>query len=770
MREYEYYTPENEYIQDEKNNNMKNFLLFSFIIILAFLIEKIFRNSFIRTFCFIIIFFIVMLVISRNLSDSNMNKIKFFLNKNFSLNFKSPKLKAEIEKKNLEKTRKIYESGYIFNKMNNKYINNQIPNRKQNKNNNYDVNRVRYDEDLANKISNINRINDEPLINTFTNQKYSNEYNNERNSNYKNDFKINNFNYNFNNNDNDFEIKGRKKYTNNPNDELFTNNDSNENIGLNKNIQKEIISSPFEKKTRLPPSSGSSSGNFFLLSNRKFNKQSNPQFINNFNDINPINSITSNQSFSDFGNTIYEAQLKKIPKNKEISYNKYQYLKSRYPNTQALNQNNNKLEYNKDKIPKEFKNINFRNWNIKMKNFISRKLIPNLVTKHDENINNLNSTLNYFGIKIISTLPDNDGNDYLKILNEKIYFVNSNEIDINLDYNKNKLSQILFNKAKNFVDINNYNYKNKVNNDKNLSNVPTFPSLMNIGDYLNDTKDINNNKYNSENELIKIFYGDTNKIKHILGIIENKLSMIEIQKNIENRSSSNEQRQKLISCININNNPFLRSEDIKKIDNYFRNKNYINDFTLTNLQRLLYERIIINERLYPKELFDCKDETHALLVLEYSIERFRQLQINFNHYGNGSGGGDFLNESWCSLLPTDSQLISHLIINYLEALYEINFNRNQQIFLSSYPNNYNILTESNISTHRAQTSIFLYQINPPNVGPKFFVVYDGNLIPCPLGDINLFHAFSIYFYLLFSKSMMLVMNLGIYNFISELIE
>ena len=95
------------------------------------------------------------------------------------------------------------------------------------------------------------------------------------------------------------------------------------------------------------------------------------------------------------------------------------------------------------------------------------------------------------------------------------------------------------------------------------------------------------------------------KVKHILGIIENKLSMIEIQKNIENRSSSNEQRQKLISCININNNPFLRSEDIKKIDNYFRNKNYINDFTLTNLQRLLYERIIINESQVNRNIRDC---------------------------------------------------------------------------------------------------------------------------------------------------------------------
>ena len=99
--------------------------------------------------------------------------------------------------------------------------------------------------------------------------------------------------------------------------------------------------------------------------------------------------------------------------------------------------------------------------------------------------------------------------------------------------------------------------------------------------------------------------------------------------------------------------------------------NNVNNFTLTNLQRLLYERIIIDERLYPKELFYKRDETHLLLIIEYAIERLRQLQDNFNLYGNGSRGGDFLTESWCSLLLTDSQLIADLIINYIETLYEI---------------------------------------------------------------------------------------------------
>ena len=211
----------------------------------------------------------------------------------------------------------------------------------------------------------------------------------------------------------------------------------------------------------------------------------------------------------------------------------------------------------------------------------------------------------------------------------------------------------------------------------------------------------------------------------------------------------------------------------KTLDDYLRNLNENNNFTLSNLQRLLYERIIINERLYPKELFDKKNETHALLVIEYAIERFRELQQNFECYGNGARGGEFLNENWCSLLPTDSQLIAHLIANYIENLYLINSNNNnqyQQNFLLSFPMNYIFPDDNKISKNNNQTSIFLYQINPKDTVPIFNVVYKNKLIPCIIDNMNLFHALSIYFYLLNAKSSMFVMFLGIHEFIDEIVN
>jgi hypothetical protein len=76
----------------------------------------------------------------------------------------------------------IYESGYIFNKMNNNLQgSNQIFNRKQENNVN---NRPRNDDDLVYKILNINKINNEPLMNSFS-KKIPNENNNEkRNENF----------------------------------------------------------------------------------------------------------------------------------------------------------------------------------------------------------------------------------------------------------------------------------------------------------------------------------------------------------------------------------------------------------------------------------------------------------------------------------------------------------------------------------------------------------------------------------------------------------
>ena len=125
-----------------------------------------------------------------------------------------------------------------------------------------------------------------------------------------------------------------------------------------------------------------------------------------------------------------------------------------------------------------------------------------------------------------------------------------------------------------------------------------------------------------------------------------------------------------------------------------------------------------------------------------------------------------MNDNWCSLLPTDSQLIAHLIVNYIESIYLIKYNKNQQKFLLSYPSNYNISIEENNLKNLNLTSVFLYQINPPDTEPKFNVVCQGVLIPCMLDYNNLFHAFSIYFYLLNLKSPFFVMNLGIHDFIN----
>ena len=789
MKLREFHTSQKENTKEDNYANIKILLSLTFIIILSYLIEKLLRNTFVKTFylLIILIFIISFMILNFSSTSSFITQIKNYFSSNFNANPKKSKFKFNQEK--FDKVKSIYESGYMFNKMNNNYetqnqmFNQQVPNFNNYNYNNNIFNKSKNDDILANKISNINKINNEPLINSF-NKNFSNGYNNESTINFESSNNDLNNNFLISKNNNLNELSGTKKYTNLPTSELRKSNYSesrflnniNNNSKINEQKQdKEIISSPFNKKTRLPPSSGSSLGNFNLLSTNNLNKNSEPKFISDFQYTNPINKISINPDFED---NIYGKQIKIIPKNKEVSYAKYQNLKSRYTNTQELNQNNNQLKYNVDKIPSELAFINYSSWIIRMKNFISRNLIPNILSKHDENLSNLNLILAPLGLKLISTLPEIDvRDDFLKIFNERIYFINSNKIDINFDINKDKLNNILYNKAKNFCNDNLF-FMNKnsrdddinTSNNKFNSNMSMFPSLMNFNDYLNEQND-KNNKFNPENRLKKIFFGDTNKIKQILAIVENKINMLEIMKNSESQNSSYYQRQKIIKTINLNNNPFLRNEDIKKIDNYIRNLNNVNNFTLTNLQRLLYERIIINERLYPKELFYKKDESHVLLVIEYSIERLRQLQDNFNLYGNGSRGGDFLTDSWCSLLPTDSQLIAHLIINHIETLYEINnYYHNQQIFLLSYPSNYNILNENDIKDIKKQTPVFLYQINPPEVGPKFNIVYNGNLIPCPLNDTNLFHAFAIYFYLLSSKSPGFVMDLGIHSFVSELLK
>ena len=737
-----------EFLEKNTNNgndNFKNVILIIIILIFSYFIERRFPQSIIKNIYFFLAFIIIVGFILNYFFQNFFDKFKEFIKpilRKFPF-FSFEEMKEDYNNKKLKKIKEVYQSGYLNNQKNN-YINNNIlinQNLNVSQPNYFQINEnnaIENDKYLAKKISNIDKIN-KP---------------------FEKEYSIKNYVFYASNNNNDINnnYEPNQKVTNLP----YSNSEKNEKGNYLGN--KSILANPFNVKINTPYSNDSS-GNYFLFStNKKKNKNI---FIstNNVNPINRFNNIENSESTMNFSDN----KKNKIPKNKEASYNLYQILKKRNENALGLNQNFSSFNYNNDMndIIKELAYKNYNKWIIKMKFFVSKKLIPNIIEKHDNNISNLNAVLNILGLKIISTSPETDSDEYLNKLNEKLLLLNSSRInDIKIDnYN-------LFYQNIKYDNYNNYNeFNNNINND-NKNRI--FPSLNNFSSFLNDTNDLkeNNNRQNKDKDLISVFFGDTNKIKKILLLIEDKINSLELQKNNENKKNVYSKRQEIIKAINYNKNPFIKKDNRKALDDYLKNINENNNYSLSYLQRLLYERIIINERLYPKELFDKKNNIHALLVIEYAIERFRDLQQNFECYGNGARGGEFLNENWCSLLPTDSQLIAHLIINYIESLYLISNNNNQyqQNFLLSFPMNYVFPKNNNIENNNNKTSIFLYQINPKDTVPIFNVVYRNKLIPCITDNMNLFHAFSIYFYLLYTKSSMFVMALGIHEFIGEIID
>ena len=471
-----------ENLDEDNYNSLRNVILIMLILLFAYLIEKTFPNSFLKNIYFFLVLFIILVFIIKiffynfgkkfnSLIDPIIKKVSYVNSDN--------KIK-DLNKEKLDKIKNIYECGYLFNKRNDGKTNyveqNQFPNFAQS-NYYHNINKnisKKNDEYLAHKISNINKINKNSLIDTFNKDSYYNKTNND-NFKYYNDtnYNISNFNTLTNyDDDNKYSTNNifNNKITNLPSDD---SKDNQNYLG-----SKNIISNPFKVKINTSNSKDSSS-NFFLFSNNKIKKQN---IINNINDNNPINSfnyldtsypITSNFSYN---------TTNKIPKDKEVSYNKYQILKKRNENTQALNQNYNSYDYSKDidKIPKELININYNNWMIKLKIFISQNLIPNILAKHDTNINNLNNILSLLGLKIISTSPEDESNDYLNILNEKLSFVNSNKLEIKQN------SDFLYESLKKNIIPNNYNkFTNNNNNDNKFR---FFPSLNNFNNYINYTK------------------------------------------------------------------------------------------------------------------------------------------------------------------------------------------------------------------------------------------------------------------------------------------
>jgi hypothetical protein len=362
---------DNQRVNDDFNN-LKTVISFILIIIISYLIETSRPNKVVRTIYILIIIFIIIGFINKNLSQKHFNKIISFFGK-LSIKIKSNNKNEKTKTKNLEKIKDIYASGYYLNshkkinldknknepksKISNKYHDSTDKNNKLGNNN---------DGYLTNKIACINRINkcSPSLMDSFKN-------------NYK-------------------EGKNDKK------DMLTKLPSPDSKYGS-------IIANPFQSISSQNNSNKSSESQFFLLSP---NKTENKKLANNIcNNNNPINILRNNENYQNINNI--NILMNKIPKNKKVSYYEYLNLKSRNNNTQALNPNNNALKYNLDKIPRELTSINYYNWIFKMKNFISKILIPNLINKHDNNIFNLNSCLSNLGLKIINTLHENESNDYM---------------------------------------------------------------------------------------------------------------------------------------------------------------------------------------------------------------------------------------------------------------------------------------------------------------------------------------------------------------------
>jgi hypothetical protein len=194
----------NEYFQNDSINdnvytNSKNILLIILILIFAILIERSFPNSILKNIYFILTIIIIIFFILYNFSQDN-SKIKLFIQ---SIPFFSSKQEIirNREKEKMDKIKNVYKIGY-FNNKKNSYINDyneqkQYINQSKNYYDKNIYNRTKNDEYLANKISNINKINNTTLMDSFkkTNKPINYDYDN---NNYNNQ-NINYYDINNNN-------------------------------------------------------------------------------------------------------------------------------------------------------------------------------------------------------------------------------------------------------------------------------------------------------------------------------------------------------------------------------------------------------------------------------------------------------------------------------------------------------------------------------------------------------------------------------------------
>ena len=118
---------DNQRVNDDFNN-LKTVISFILIIIISYLIETSRPNKVVKIIYILIIIFIIIGFIRKNLSQNHLNKIFSLFGKLF-MKIKSNKINEKIKTKNLEIIKDIYASGYYLNshKKNNFHKNKNEP-------------------------------------------------------------------------------------------------------------------------------------------------------------------------------------------------------------------------------------------------------------------------------------------------------------------------------------------------------------------------------------------------------------------------------------------------------------------------------------------------------------------------------------------------------------------------------------------------------------------------------------------------------------------
>lgn len=359
------------------------------------------------------------------------------------------------------------------------------------------------------------------------------------------------------------------------------------------------------------------------------------------------------------------------------------------------------------RIPEELANVNCSYWIERYQEFLVNTLLEDFINEHDNNIININKTLEFTNIQLIPTLPDEDPMNIEEQLQNK--------------FNDNSLIRRLENPQLAF------------NKDNNLSNT------------------------------IKIFFGDNRTINQIIQFIEYKLRLSkqnekEYRQNKDKKEPYFDKTDKFIYELIKKKNPFLKKElNYDYNDLMTKNQLQLEESYITLKHYLIY-RILLNEKLYAKLFVNPINEKHSHLLIEYNIGRLRELKASITQYKNNSGG-KFFTENWCSIFPSDSQLIAYITIQFIEDIYNNNYQK--KLFLISFPLAPKLEKDSN--------NLYIYQTNPEDTEPYFYVVYQDMIINCDEKD-NFFHAFVVFLYLMKVKNPQIIQTLNLGEFIKKIIQ